>query len=166
MIVISITVQPAVKRSTFSLAKHKSYFLELVNKTDQKTIAVWAIACAERVLPYFEENFPEDPRPRQEIETLQAWIRTGVFKMAVTGTASLSSHAAARDVAEDNAARSAARSAAGHPALSVPGGFTAAGLLVSVQIVGRHHGDWGVLQLGFAFEPATQCSKHHPAIAI
>ena len=100
-----------MKKSRFSLAKHKNHFLELVNKTDQKTLAVWAIDCAERVLPYFEENFPQDPRPRQAIETLQAWIRTGVFKMAVIRKASLSSHAAARDVGEDNGARSAARAA-------------------------------------------------------
>src|SRR6185503_10441788 len=100
-----------MKKSKFSLAKHKNQFLELVNKTDQKTLALWAIDCAERVLPYFEENFPADPRPRQAIETLQAWIDTGVFNMAVIRKASLSSHAAARDIGEDNAARSAARAA-------------------------------------------------------
>src|SRR5262245_46858763 len=100
-----------MKKSKFSLAKHKNYFLELANKTDHKTLAVWAIDCAERVMPYFEENYPEDTRPRQAIETLQAWIQTGVFKMAVIRKASLSSHTAARDVGEDNAARSAARAA-------------------------------------------------------
>jgi len=56
-------------------------------------------------------------------------------------------------------------SAVGHPAVSVPGGFTASGLPVGVQIVGRHQDDWGVLQLGFAFEQATQHWKHHPTIA-
>jgi len=100
-----------MKKSRFSLAKHKNHFLALVNKTDQQTLARWAIDCAERVLPYFEENFPADPRPRQAIETLQTWIDTRVFKMAVIRNASLSSHAAARDVGEDNAARSAARAA-------------------------------------------------------
>ena len=100
-----------MQKSKFSLAQHKKYFLELVNKTDQKTLAVWAIDCAERVMPYFEEKYPEDPRPREAIETLQAWIDTGVFKMAVIRQASLSSHAAARDVGEDSPARSAARAA-------------------------------------------------------
>jgi hypothetical protein len=98
-----------MKKSKFSLAQHKNHLLELVNKTDHKTLAVWAIDCAERVMPYFEEKYPEDQRPRQAIETLQAWIDTGVFKMAVIRKASLSSHAAARDVGEDNPARSAAR---------------------------------------------------------
>ncbi|HEU0294617.1 MAG TPA: hypothetical protein VFR47_17890 [Anaerolineales bacterium] len=100
-----------MKKSKFSLAKHKGVFLELVKKTDHKTLAVWAIDCAERVLPYFEGEFPEDHRPRQAIETLQVWIHTGEFKMAVIRRASLASHAAARDVGEDNAARSAARAA-------------------------------------------------------
>jgi len=100
-----------MQNSKFSLAQHKNYFRELVNKTDQKTLAVWAIDCAERVMHYFEEKYPEDPRPREAIETLQAWIETGVFKMAVIRKASLSSHAAARDVGEDSPARSVARAA-------------------------------------------------------
>ncbi len=100
-----------MKKSKFSLAQHKAEFLKLVEKTDQKTLAVWAIDCAERVLPYFEEKYPDDPRPRNAIETLQTWINTGVFKMAVIRKASLDSHAAARDVGEDNPARSAARAA-------------------------------------------------------
>ena len=100
-----------MKKSKFSLAKEKDYFMELVSQTDQKILAVWAIDCAERTLPYFDKLYPEDKRPRQAIETLQKWIDTGVFKMAVIRKASLDSHAAARDVGEDNPARSAARAA-------------------------------------------------------
>jgi immunity protein 5 of polymorphic toxin system len=100
-----------MKKSKFSLAKHKDHFVELVKKTDHKTLALWAIDCAERVLPYFEGKYPEDQRPRQAIETLQTWIKTGVFKMAIIRKASLSSHAAAREVGEDNPARSAAHAA-------------------------------------------------------
>lgn len=100
-----------VKKTKFSLKQHKDEFLELVKETDHKTLAVWAIDCAERVLPYFEVKYPEDHGLRNAIETLQIWINTGVFKMAVIRKASLASHAAARDVGEDNAARSAARAA-------------------------------------------------------
>ena len=100
-----------MKKSKFSLAQHKDHFVELVKKTDHKTLALWAIDCAERVLPYFEGKYPEDQRPRQAIETLQTWIKTEVFKMAVIRKASLSSHAAAREVGEDNPARSAAHAA-------------------------------------------------------
>ena len=38
-------------------------------------------------------------------------------------------------------------SVAGNPAMSVPCAFSASGLPIGIQIVGRHHDDWGVLQL-------------------
>ena len=53
----------------------------------------------------------------------------------------------------------------GHPAISVPCGFTAEGLPVGVQIVGRHQDDFGVLQLAYAFEQATQLWTRRPKIA-
>lgn len=100
-----------MEKTKFSLAQHKQGFAERIKDIKHKTLALWAIDCAERVLPYFEEEFPEDRRPRNAIETLQAWINTGVFKMAVIRKASLDSHAAARDVGEDSPARSAAHAA-------------------------------------------------------
>jgi len=42
----------------------------------------------------------------------------------------------------------------GHPAISVPAGFTKDGLPIGLQIVGRHHDDFGVLQFAHAFEQA------------
>lgn len=45
-------------------------------------------------------------------------------------------------------------SATGLPAASVPCGFTADGLPVGIQIVGRHQDEFGVLQLAHAFEQA------------
>jgi amidase len=54
-------------------------------------------------------------------------------------------------------------SAAGNPAMSVPCGFSASGLPIGIQIVGRHHDDWGVLQLGYAFEQATRAGQRRPA---
>jgi hypothetical protein len=101
-----------MEKNKFSLATYKDEAtVELVEKTDYKTLAMWAIDCVERVMPFFEENFPDDHRPQQAIEALQAWIHTGVFKMAVIRKASLTSHAAAREVGEDTAARSVARAA-------------------------------------------------------
>jgi amidase len=55
-------------------------------------------------------------------------------------------------------------SVAGNPAMSVPCAFSTSGLPIGIQIVGRHHDDWGVLQLAFAFEQATQIGKRRPAI--
>jgi amidase len=50
----------------------------------------------------------------------------------------------------------------GHPAISVPCGFTPEGLPVGIQIVGRHQDDWGTLQLAYAFEQATGTAQRHP----
>lgn len=53
----------------------------------------------------------------------------------------------------------------GHPAISVPAGFTADGLPVGLQIVGRARDDVGVLQFAHAFEQATNFWMQRPAIA-
>ena len=98
-----------MKRAKFALTLSDTAMVELVRRTDQKTLAVWAIDCTLRVMPYFEQNDPEDHRPRNALETLQSWADTGVFSMAVIRKAALDSHAAARAVGEDTAARSVAR---------------------------------------------------------
>jgi amidase len=56
-------------------------------------------------------------------------------------------------------------SATGNPAASVPGGFTAEGLPVGVQIVGRNKEDFSVLQMAHAFEQATGFGKKRPVIS-
>ena len=55
-------------------------------------------------------------------------------------------------------------SAAGNPAMSVPCAFSSSGLPIGIQIVGRHHDDWGVLQLGYAFEQATHIGQRRPVV--
>jgi amidase len=55
-------------------------------------------------------------------------------------------------------------SAAGNPAMSVPCAFSQSGLPIGIQIVGRHHDDWGVLQLGYAFEQATNVGQRRPGV--
>jgi amidase len=52
----------------------------------------------------------------------------------------------------------------GLPAISVPCGFTADGLPVGIQIVGRHQDEWGVLQLAHAFEEATGFGRRRPRV--
>ncbi len=83
------------------------------SKDDQKFLATWAADCAERVLPLFEKGYPLDDRPRKAIITCRNWVKTGVFEMSVIRGASLSAHAAARNVKNDIPAFNAAR-AAGH----------------------------------------------------
>src|SRR5205823_10421363 len=54
-------------------------------------------------------------------------------------------------------------SVAGNPAISVPCAFSESGLPIGIQIVGRHNDDWGVLQMAYAFEQATNVGKRRPA---
>jgi amidase len=55
-------------------------------------------------------------------------------------------------------------SATGCPALSVPGGFTADGLPVGLQVIGPHRADLAVLQAAYAFERATAYGERRPAL--
>ncbi len=82
-----------------------------ISKHDQKALALWAADCAEHVLSYFEERFPEDDRPRKAVDACRMWVRTGIFRMADVRRDSLAAHAAAREAEEDSAARFAARAA-------------------------------------------------------
>ena len=66
-----------------------------------KEIAVkFAIACAERVLPIFEERFPDDDRPRKAIQT----AKKGTARAADAADAAT---AAAQDASDAVAALSA-----------------------------------------------------------
>lgn len=76
---------------------------------------LWATDCAERVLPYFEERYPEDNRPQKAIEAGRAWVR-GEIAMSEARTAAFAVHAAARNT--NQAAACAAARSAGHAAAS------------------------------------------------
>ena len=132
-------VETRKKKPQFSLLRYRNdkRIAQLVEKTDKTILAIWAIDCAERVLPYFEEKYPQDHRPRMAIETLETWIHTGEFKMAVIRKASLDSHAAAREVGEDNAARSAARAASHAVATAHVSSHSIGSALYALQAVHR-----------------------------
>ena len=53
----------------------------------------------------------------------------------------------------------------GNPVISVPCGFSRDGLPIGLQIVGRHHDDWGVLQIAHAFEQALALPQQLPPAA-
>jgi amidase len=57
-------------------------------------------------------------------------------------------------------------SATGFPAISVPCGFTAEGLPVGIQFVGRPLGEADLLRFAMAFEQANPAWQRHPAIAV
>ena len=101
-------------RKSVSEILHKPFTERIdhqVFKPYQKILAFWAADCAERVLPYFEDECSNDDRPRIAIEACRAWARTGVFSMTVIRGASLSAHAAARVTKGNDAACFAAHAA-------------------------------------------------------
>jgi hypothetical protein len=72
---------------------------------DHQLLALWAAACAEHVLYFFESVQPSDPRPREAIELTRAWAR-GDIGMSQSRSAAGHAQAAAREL------RGAARHAA------------------------------------------------------
>lgn len=58
-------------------------------------LAEWALQCAEHVLPLFEEQQPDDSRPRDVLEVGRSWIR-GEVPMKVAHQAAFQANAAAR----------------------------------------------------------------------
>jgi aspartyl-tRNA(Asn)/glutamyl-tRNA(Gln) amidotransferase subunit A len=53
----------------------------------------------------------------------------------------------------------------GNPAMSIPTGFSASGLPLSMQIVGKPFDDATVLRIGHAFEAATGLTAFRPQLA-
>jgi hypothetical protein len=73
-----------------------------------RLLAGWALLCAEHVLHLFEEQQPDDDRPRQALEIGHAWIR-GEVRMTDAHQAAFQANAAARGLPD--AAKFAALSA-------------------------------------------------------
>lgn len=65
--------------------------------TDHHLLALWAASCAQHVLDLVEAVRPEDPRPRQAIEAVRAWVR-GELPMMKARAAGGHAMGAARDL--------------------------------------------------------------------
>ncbi len=76
--------------------------------SDHHLLALWAAACAEHVLHFFELARPADRRPREAIEHARAWVR-GEVRMMQARAAGGHAMGAARDLS--GAARYAAYAA-------------------------------------------------------
>jgi hypothetical protein len=76
--------------------------------SDHRLLALWAAACSEHVLPFFESEQPADSRPRQAIEQIRAWTR-GEIRMSESRAAGGHAMGAARELS--GAARHAAYAA-------------------------------------------------------
>ena len=64
---------------------------------DHRLLALWAAACAEHVLHFFEEVQPKDERPRRAIKQVRAWAR-GEITWTQARMAAFAANAAAKDV--------------------------------------------------------------------
>lgn len=73
--------------------------------SDHHLLALWAAACAEHVLHFFEDIQPNDDRPHRAIAFVRAWVR-GEITMTQSRAAGGHAMAAARDLS--GAARYAA----------------------------------------------------------
>ncbi len=104
---------------------------------------LWAAECAEHVLPYVEENYPSDNRPRKALEVGRAWVR-GEVAVSEVRAAALAAHTAARDA--DGGATRAAR-AAGHAAATAH---------VSIHAV--HAGNYAVTASTDAADPTDSAA--------
>ncbi len=66
-----------------------------LSDADHHLLALWAASCAEHVLDRFESARPQDPRPRQAIDQVRAWVR-GEITMSQARAAGGHAMAAAR----------------------------------------------------------------------
>lgn len=84
---------------------------------------------------------------------------TPIFALPIEGTAAVE---AARRLTRFTAAFNLT----GFPALSLPCGFTGAGLPVGLQIVSKHWGEAKVLQAGYTYERVTSWHNYHPDLRL
>jgi aspartyl-tRNA(Asn)/glutamyl-tRNA(Gln) amidotransferase subunit A len=52
----------------------------------------------------------------------------------------------------------------GHPAMTVPCGFTAAGLPIGMQLIGRYFDEASLFRIGHAYEQATPWHTRRPTL--
>jgi len=94
----------------------KQLILETTLMLEKEALVIWASNCVEHVLPFFEEKYQNDNRPRRALEVAQAWLK-GEKSVDEVREAAFESHAAAREVEDDKAC--AVARAAGHAAATV-----------------------------------------------
>ena len=76
-------------------------------ESDRRELVEWTISCAERLLPLFLEERPEDARPRAALDAARAFMR-GELDIEGVREWAFAAHAAARE-ATDPVAVAAAR---------------------------------------------------------
>ena len=142
-----------------------------LDEQDHKSLVLWAVDCAEHVLPYFEEKYSEDDRPRRALESGRAWAR-GELAVSKARAAAFAAHAAARD-ANHAAARASARAAghaaatahvaahARHAATYAVKAATAAAIPAQADDAAAAERDWQVLRLPEHLRPVAFPRSRH-----
>ena len=105
-----VELEGEILKGTDKVAAEQMRFIRKIDAWNEKTARLVACRCARDVLPIFEREYPNDPRPRMAIETAEKYAN-GEANYDELDAA----FAAARDAARSTArstARSAARSAA------------------------------------------------------
>lgn len=80
--------------------------LELPER-DRRALVEWTVACAERLLPLYLAERPDDTRPRDALDAALSFL-SGELSIDEVRESAFACHAAAREV-EDPAASAAAR---------------------------------------------------------
>jgi len=86
---------------------------DFIAQQDHKTLVLWTIDCANRMIPLFEGPFPRDDRPRMAVEAAKKWA-FGTLKMPIAKRAAHAAHHAATEVFAIDQAACAAGRACGH----------------------------------------------------
>lgn len=73
---------------------------------DRRELVEWTVACAERMLPLFLAERPDDSRPREALDAAQAFLR-GEVEIEEVRERSFGSHAAAREAGDASAVAAA-----------------------------------------------------------
>jgi Imm-5 like putative immunity protein len=123
------------------------------SEDDRRTLIVWAVACAERVLPLFEEASRGDQRPRQALAGALAFSRSEV-RIGVIRQLAAACHAAARHAPRPEA--TAAARACGHaaPVAHMAAHTRGVPLYARKALTLAHPGDPGVLDREDAWQRA------------
>lgn len=108
------------------------------NLTDLRDLTAWAVACAHRVLPIFEDIHPQDMRPRVALVGAQSFVR-GDMRVEVAGDLAALASAAAAEAREPAciAAARACERAAGVPQMASRAKSVSAYALKALEFAGR-----------------------------
>ena len=113
---------------------------QALSESDRRIVAAWAADCAERVLPLFEAEAPEDRRPRDAIARTRAFAR-GELGVADGIRRRFMAGGAPRDV-KSPAAAAAARAAGQAAAVPHMGAHALGAAAYAAKATGLIAPDW------------------------